>query len=184
MEFQNRHPKIYIIAGKARHGKDTIGSNIKELYPNQKVILLQYSYYIKEYAKRVSDWDGKEETKPRELLQQLGTTLIRNQIDELLFVRRMCEDLQVYSYFYDVIIISDVRLEIEITALQAKFPNVYTIHVERPSLISELSIEEQKHRTETGLDHFDQYDYKVINDGSLEDLKTKVENIVKEVEAL
>lgn len=184
MDFQKRQSKIFLIAGKARQGKDTVGNFIAEAYSKQKVISLQYSHYIKEYAKRVSDWDGREETKPRELLQQLGTGLIRSQIDELFFVRRMCEDIQVYSYFYDIIVISDVRLEIEITALQAKFPNVYAIHVERPNLISELTTTQQHHRTEIGLDHFNQYDYKIINDGTLEELKEKVENIVREVDTL
>lgn len=183
MEFQNKQPKIYLIAGKARTGKDTIGNFISENYLNQKVIHLQFSYYIKEYAKKVSDWNGSEDTKPREFLQQLGTSLIRGQIDELFFVRRMCEDIQVYSYFYDVIIISDVRYEIEITALQAKFPNVYTIYTERFHQ-RELTEEQQKHSTEVGLDHYDQYDYKVVNDCTLGELKEKIDQIVKEVDAL
>ncbi len=184
MEFQNKHPKIYLIAGKARQGKDTVGDFIARFYQNKKVIYLEYSHYIKEYAKKVSEWDGTEETKPRELLQHLGTNLIRNQIDELFFVRRMCEDIQVYSYFYDVIIVTGVRFEIEITALQAKFPNVHTIHVERPNLRSELTNGQQQHQTEIGLHHFEQYDYKIINDSTLEALKEKVEVIVKEVETL
>ncbi len=181
MEYQNKEPKIFLIAGKARNGKDTVGDFICDYYSNQKVIKLQYSHYIKEYAKRISDWDGSEETKPRELLQQLGTSLIREQIDEFFFIHRMCEDIKVYSYFYDVIIISDVRLEEEITTLQKQFKYVYVLYVSRPNLESELTITQQQHRTEVGLDHFDKYDYKIINDGTLADLKVKVETIMKEV---
>lgn len=184
MEYRNRQPKIYLVAGKARHGKDTVCNDIETYYLDKKVIRLQYSNYIKQYAKQISNWDGLEETKPRELLQQLGTNLIRNQIDELFFVRRMCEDIQVYSYFYDVILISDVRLEIEITALQAKFPNVYAIHVIRPNYDSGLTNEQQHHKTEIGLDHFEQYDYTIINDDTLESLSKKVKKLVKEVETL
>lgn len=181
MEYQNKEPKIFLIAGKARNGKDTVGNFIRDYYSNQKVITLQYSHYIKEYAKRISDWDGSEENKPRELLQQLGTSLIREQIDEYFFIHRMREDIRVYSYFYNVIIISDVRLEEEITALQEQFDNVYVLHVSRPNLESELTATQQHHRTEIGLDYFDRYDYKIINDGTLEDLKEKVEAIMKEV---
>lgn len=181
MEYQSQNPKIFLIAGKARNGKDTVGDFIADYYSNQKVIKLQYSHYIKEYAKKISDWDGSEETKPRELLQQLGTSLIREQIDELFFVKRMCEDIKVYSYFYNIIIISDARLEEEITTLQEQFEHVYVLHVHRPNLESELTSAQQQHRTEVGLDHFDQYDYRIINDGTLEELKEKVETIMKEV---
>lgn len=177
-----RNPKIFLIAGKARHGKDTIGDFIEKFYHDSKTIRLQYSYYIKEYAKRISNWDGSEETKPRELLQQLGTDLIREQIDEMFFVKRMCEDIEVYSYFFDVIIISDVRLVPEITVIQEKFKNVVVLHVERPNFETELSQKQQQHKTETGLDHFDQYDYRIINDDTLDTLQERVNTIVKEVE--
>ena len=182
MEYQNKEPKIFLIAGKARHGKDSIANFIETHYTDKKVIRLQYSHYIKEYAKRISDWDGSEETKPRELLQQLGTELIREQIDEMLFIRRMCEDMKVYSYFFDVMIVSDVRLEPEITVIQETFPNVTVIYVERPDLVSELTGIQQQHRTETGLDHFTNYDYRIMNDSTLEVLQQKVEKMIEEVE--
>ncbi len=181
MEYWNHHPYIFLIAGKARQGKDTVGDMIADYNHNQKVIKLQYSHYIKEYAKQISDWDGSEETKPRELLQQLGTSLIREQINPLFFVNRMCEDILVYSYFYDIIIISDVRLEEEITTIQNQFEHVFVLHVSRPNMESELTVSEQKHLTEIGLDHFEHYDYEIVNDGTLEDLKEKIESIMKEV---
>lgn len=85
MELKETPASTYIICGKARHGKDTIAEIIKEYYEqkNKKLINLQYSSYIKEYAKKISNWDGSEETKPRELLQQLGTNVIRQKIDPL-----------------------------------------------------------------------------------------------------
>ena len=73
--------KIFVISGKARHGKDTVALDIKEIYEKKglRVINLAYGSYIKEYAKKISDWDGKEESKPRELLQELGTDVIRKK---------------------------------------------------------------------------------------------------------
>ena len=74
-----------MISGKARHGKDTVAGLIEKIYKekNKSIINLQYSSYIKEYAKKISGWDGSEETKPRTLLQELGTDVIRNKIDSL-----------------------------------------------------------------------------------------------------
>ena len=90
MKIEEKNPFIFIICGKARHGKDTVAQMIRNSYENigLNTINLQYSTPIKEYAKKISSWDGSEETKPRELLQILGTELIRQKIDFLFFVKR------------------------------------------------------------------------------------------------
>ena len=56
MELKTTNPSIYIIGGKARSGKDTTASIIKDIYEarGKSVINLQYSKYIKEYAKNIS----------------------------------------------------------------------------------------------------------------------------------
>ena len=66
---------IYLVGGKARSGKDTISDFMqKELEKDgKKVCRLQVSSYIKYYAQKYFGWDGSEETKPRELLIELGT---------------------------------------------------------------------------------------------------------------
>lgn len=55
MNLKEKQPKIYIICGKARHGKDTIAEMIRNYYLEKKydVLNLQYSSYIKEYAKKL-----------------------------------------------------------------------------------------------------------------------------------
>ena len=184
MEFQNHNPKIYLIAGKGRHGKDTVAHFISEYYEEKgyKVINLSNSYYLKDYVKRLTSWDGREETKPRELLQQLGTNLIREQIDEYFFIRRVIEDIKVFSYFYDIITISDVRMPYEIDLPRETFSKVKAIHVNRPNFENGLTVEQQQHRTEVALDSYHQYDYYIENDGTMMDLKEKIEVLLKEEE--
>ena len=183
MELRDREAKIIILSGKARAGKDTSGLYFKEYYESKglKVKLLAYASYIKMYAKEITDWDGKDETKPRSLLQELGTEIIRNRIDKLFFVNRIIEDIKVYSYFFDVIVITDARVEEEIVNLKKCFNSVISINVERPGYVNELNENEQKHLTEVGLDNFDGYDYTLVNDGTLEDLKDKVKMIGDEI---
>jgi len=183
MNLESREPVIFIISGKARHGKDTVASMIRENYENigLSTINLQYSSALKEYARRVSNWDGSEETKPRELLQLLGTELIRKKIDFLFFVKRTIDDIKVYSYFFDCITISDTRAKVEIEVPKQELNKVVTIHVNRPSLQTELTAKEQKHFTEVDLDDYDNYDYKLENDGTLEDLNEKVKIIIEDV---
>lgn len=175
---------IYVISGKARHGKDTVAMDIKEVYEGKglKVINLAYGSYIKEYAKKISDWDGNEETKPRELLQELGTEVIRKQIDNDFFVKRICEDILVYSHYFDVITISDARFPNELEWPKKKFDNVVNVRVIREGYDSVLSEKEQKHLTEVALDGYNNYDYVIYNDGTLDDLKDKVSDLVRKVE--
>lgn len=174
---------IYLLAGKARSGKDTIMTMIKQYYEtqNKAVVQLGYADYIKDYAMKITNWDGKDETKPRELLQIIGTDIIRNQIDKDFFIKRICEDITVYKYFFDVIIISGARFPNEIDIPKKLFKEVKAINVERPNFTNELTEKEKRHITEHGLESYNNYDYTIINDGDLEKLKTSVKQMIEEV---
>ena len=145
MEFINKKPKIYILAGKARAGKDTCASYIKDYYENngKKVAILQYSSYIKEYAKKITGWDGSDDTKPRQLLIDLGSNLIRKKIDNYLFINRMLEDIQVLSYFFDILVISDARLVEELEIPRQKLNNVNIVNIIRPNFDNGLTVSEK-----------------------------------------
>ena len=173
--------KIYLVSGKARHGKDTISGFLKEELEKKgkKVCYVRYAAYIKFYAKEYFGWDGEEETKPRELLQYLGTDIIRNKIDPLFHVNRILQDIEVLSYFFDTIIIPDVRVPNEILIPKEKFDNVVSINIFRPNFETELTGKEQQHLTEIGLDDFHDYDYQVINDKDLEALRKEAAKIVE-----
>ena len=166
MELQNRNPKIFIIGGKAKHGKDTFSVFLKETYESKgkKVIVTQLAKYIKYYAREMTGWDLSEETKPREFLQQLGTNVIRKQLNkEDLFISRMIDDIEIFSYFYDAIIISDVRLKKEINDLKKAYPNLIVLHITRPNFDNGLTDEQKSHLTEIDLDDFEGFDIEIEN---------------------
>ena len=183
MEAKYKNPKIYLIAGHARHGKDTIAGYLKEFYEldNKKVIFSPYAKYIKFYAKEMSDWDGREETKPRKLLQELGTDIIRQKLNKAeMFIDRQKDDIEIYSYFFDAIMVPDIRLPREIDGLKEKFKNIVTIKVKRINFETELTDQEQKHITEIAIDEYPEskFDYVITND-TLEKLKEEVYTIYK-----
>ena len=182
MDIEFKNPKIYIIGGKAKHGKDTFSAFLKEVYEEngKKIIVTQLSKYIKYYAREMTGWDLSEETKPREFLQQLGTSVIRQKLNKAdLFINRMIDDIEIFSYFYDAIVISDVRLKKEIYDLQNAYPDLKVVHIDRPNFDNGLTEEQKNHPTEKDLDDFTSYDYKVINN-TFEDLKEYSEKISKE----
>lgn len=184
MDIEYKNPKIYLIGGKARHGKDTLSIYLKEEYEKngKKVIVTQLSKYIKYYAREMTGWDLSEETKPREFLQLLGTNVIREALrKDDLFIKRMKDDVEIFSYFYDAIIISDVRLKKEIDDLRVYFPNLIAVHINRPNFDNGLSEEQKKHKTEIDLDDYDKFNIRVENT-TLEKLREDVAKIYLDVE--
>jgi hypothetical protein len=185
MEISYRNPKIYLLCGKAKHGKDTFSGFLKDTYikHGKTAIITHLSKYIKYYAREISGWDLSEETKPRELLQQLGTQLIREQLKkENLFINRMIDDIEIFSYMYDAIIISDVRLKKEIIDLKKVFPELVAIHIYRPNFDNGLTEEQKNHITEIDLDDFNEYDVNIENT-TIEKLEESAEKIYTEMES-
>ena len=133
------------------------------------------------YAKEIAKWDGDNETKPRQLLQDLGTELIRKQIDEYFFIKRIIQDIDIYSRYFDIITISDGRLPEEFAAIKLAYPETVTVHVTRPGYVSHLTKGQKAHLTETLVDEIN-YDYEIVNDGTLEDLEKKATKFCKEID--
>lgn len=160
MEFKKRDIKIIILSGKARSGKDTIANKMIDILNNynKKSIKLAYASYLKMYAKNILNWDGNEEDKPREFLQQLGVELIKNNINPKMLINRIIEDIEVYSYFYDVIIISDARFKEEIEDIKIRY-NTKVIHILGDN--NDLTEEQKNHSTEVSLDDYNNYDFEI-----------------------
>lgn len=177
--------KIFLISGKARHGKTTLANMIKDYYESRgiKSVVTSYNKYIKIYAKELIGWDGDDDSKPRAFLQSIGSDVIRGKLGlEDYFVRRMDEDILIYKEYVSAVMIDDVRFPLELDFFKEKYPdNAISIRIKRPSYVSELSEEEQQHNTEVGLDNYEDYDYTILNDGSLEDLRAKVDAMMGEM---
>ncbi len=176
MQYNNKNPKIFILSGKAKSGKNLIANFIEEYYSNKKCIQLSYAYYLKQYIKKITNWDGKEESKPRDLLQSLGIDLLK-KIDNQLLIRRVMEDIKVYSYFYDVIIVTDARLKEEIEIPKKLFKCI-TIRINKDD--NNLTQIQKQHITETDLDNYRNFDY-IIENKDIEELKKQIINVLKEV---
>ena len=179
MNFINRNPKIIILSGKAQSGKSFIASLIVDYYNSlgKKSVSISYAKYLKDYAKDILGWDGSEDSKPRDFLQQVGVELIKDKINPNMLINRVCEDVMVYSYFYDVIVISDARFVDEINVIKSKFDNVVVIHIDGKD--NSLTIDQKNHSTETSLDGFNDYDYVILNNGNVDDLKKKVFEVLR-----
>lgn len=181
--------KIILISGKAENGKTFSANYIKtkmEEY-GYKVVITRYAQYLKSIAMQYCGWDGNKDINGRNLLQQLGTDIIRIKYHKPLFhVSRVCEDIELTQEYYDYVIIDDARYINEIMYPYAIFNDkVITIRVNRfekdmkTPYDSSLTQEQKQHISETSLDNFS-FDF-VINSYSIEDKKNKLDKIIKEI---
>ncbi|MBQ7136437.1 MAG: hypothetical protein IJO43_00470 [Bacilli bacterium] len=173
--------KIFLVSGASRNGKDTIGNFIQGYCDknNIKVCRTQISKYLKQYIKDYFGWDGSEETKPRTLLQELGTDIIREKLNKpYFFANRTVEDLEILSHFFDVALVTDIRVPLEIETIKENFDDVVVIKVERVNYEQEMTAEQQKHKIENAMNDYNDYKYILIND-TLEKLEEDVMDILK-----
>lgn len=177
---------IYLIAGRARSGKNTLATFIQEELEKRgrKVCNIGLMRTLKGYCKDYFGWDGRDETKPRELLQEFGTGIIREKMNKPLFhIVRLTEDIDILSNFFDDFIVDDVRFPIEVEEIKKRFNDTYAIYITRSNYVHDEMTEKQRHHvTETSLDNFNNYDIHIENK-TLEQLKNSAELIVREVES-
>ncbi len=174
--------KIFLIGGKARHGKDTSADLIQKYLEAKglRVCRSQISRYLKYYIKDHFAWNGSDETKPRDLLQELGTDIIRQKLNKpRFFIDRTIEDIEILSNFFDCILITDIRYPDEFDLIKEKYPDdTIKIIIRRINFEESLNPKQQQHLTETALDNYEDYDYLIIND-SLEKLAEDVKKILE-----
>lgn len=183
MEFIRKEPIIFLIAGKARSGKSTVGNIISSEYESRgnRVIVTQITKYLKGYIEDITGSKIDDDNKPRELLQKISSIVIKKELGMTnFFIDRLIEDINIYSYFFDCIIITDVRFKEEIDAVKKNFSKVISIGVVRDDIDSNLTEEQKQDATEVSLDDYHDYDYKIIND-SEEELYAKVVSILENI---
>ncbi len=158
--------KLYLICGNAHHGKSTLGSLLQQAYEEigTKACLLRITQPLYTLAQTYFGWDGREETKPRTLLQTLGIEIIAKKLNKPnLLLDHLEETIAILDSYFDVGIITDGRLKKEITYLKKHHDDITVIHVTRPHYDNGLTPIEKNHITETDLLDYQQYDYDIIN---------------------
>ena len=179
MNFKKKEPFIILIAGRARSGKSSLAEYLKLEYEklNKKVVFSPYTKYLKLYIEEITKQKINDNDKPRDLLQQISSKIIKGELSKKnFFIDRQIEDIEIYSYFADIVIIPDVRFSKEIEILKEKFTNVISIGIKRKNYISTLTKEQEEDITERALDNYNKYDFEVLND-----VDTNLQEIAKEL---
>lgn len=145
--------KIILISGKAEAGKTLSAHIIKKKLEkwDKKVVIIPYGAYVKDLARLLYGWNGEKDTYGRELLQKLGTDIIRTREPDFWVdtVKRLVKALR---NDFDYVIIDDCRFPNELEAWN-DYPNT-KIRVERPYYENSLTVEQRTHPSENALDSY------------------------------
>ena len=172
--------KVILISGKAQNGKDTTASILKQTLVDNgdRVLITHYADLLKYICTNYFGWDGKKDDKGRQMLQYVGTDVIRKQ-NPTLWVDFVAMILKYFKENWDYVIIPDCRFPNEITRMiEAGFDTIH-LRVHRPNFESPLTQEQQNHPSETALDDFGA-DVYIENNSTLTDLKYKIRKWVEE----
>lgn len=172
--------KVILISGKAQNGKDTTASILKQTLVDNgdRVLITHYADLLKYICTNYFGWDGKKDDKGRQMLQYVGTDVIRKQ-NPTLWVDFVAMILKYFKGNWDYVIIPDCRFPNEITRMiESGFDTIH-LRVHRPNFESPLTQEQRNHPSETALDDFGA-DVYIENDSTLTDLKYKIRKWVEE----
>ena len=172
--------KVILISGKAQNGKDTTASILKQTLVDNgdRVLITHYADLLKYICTNYFGWDGKKDDKGRQILQYVGTDVIRKQ-NPTLWVEFVAMILKYFKGNWDYVIIPDCRFPNEITRLRDEGFDTTHLRVVRSGFESPLTEEQQNHPSETALDNFEA-DFVIDNNGSLEELEFKIDYLVEE----
>jgi len=171
--------QVFLISGKAQHGKDSTAKFLKEKL-NGKTLILHFADYLKLIAKSYLGWSGEKDAEGRTLLQWLGTDRVRIELNRPLFwVESVCDAIEITSNKYDFFCVPDCRFPNEVYYPKARFPGLATsINIIRNNFDNGLSKKQKNHLSETSLDNFN-FDYVIESENGLDKLEVEVDKFLK-----
>ena len=169
--------KICCISAKAQHGKDTAAKLIKEHLEQkgQRVLITHFADLLKFICVKFFGWNEVKDEAGRTLLQYIGTDVVGAKnpaywADFIVSILNMFEDT------WDYVLIPDCRYPIEVETMKKQFETI-VLRVERPGFDNGLTEAQKKHASEVKMDDY-KFDTVLLNDGSLEDFRVKVDAFV------
>ena len=173
--------KLVLISGKAESGKDTVAKIIENKVNNKFAVITPHiADKVKSIAKEDFGWDGIKDEKGRALLQLIGDG--GRQYNPNIWINHFLEFLNNLKESNTLVLIPDVRYKNEVIKLvewgNEKEIQVFRVRVERPNYTNKLNEEQRKNSSETDLDNRGFWDFKVINDSTLENLDKTVDKML------
>lgn len=175
---------IVTFSGKAEAGKDLSALIFKKEAEKsgKRVMIIHYADYLKFIAQKYFGWDGNKDIKGRELLQKLGTDVIRLR-DYNFWARNAMQFIRVFAEDYDYFLIPDCRFPNEVAILKEKFANVIPVLIIRENYQNSLTEDQRNHSSETAMDDFN-FDYIIRSETGANNLSPKIIELIQNIERI
>jgi hypothetical protein len=170
--------QIFLISGKAQHGKDSTAKILQQKVHGTSLII-HNADFLKYIASNYMGWKGGKSEPERTLLQWLGTEKVRIGMQKPLFwVETSCNIIKILEDKYDYFMIPDTRFKNEIFYPQAIFPDmVTTLRVNRLNFDNGLTEAQKNHISETELDYFN-FDWVLSSESGLHNLEVEIDKFL------
>jgi hypothetical protein len=179
------------VLGKKRAGKDTVSEYVEKYYTYDKMAL---ATPLKDICKILFNFTDEQlhgnlkeiqdpywGVSPRTVFQYVGTDIFRKDINKIIptiqdnfwinaIINKYTKIIEKNPNYN--LIVSDLRFQNECSAIH-KFSGT-VIKISRPS-----SSNVDEHESEAQIDKIVDYDFEIVNDGSLQDLYDKIDDIMK-----
>lgn len=173
--------KILLLSGKAESGKTAVALMVKEILESKgkKVLKIAYGDLVKYICGKYFDWDGQKDIKGREILQQIGTNVIRAKRPTY-WVDFVMEFAELFEDEYDYVMVDDLRFRDEITQWDKNGWDTFVVRVEREGYISSLTECQLLHQSECDLDSYN-FDF-YIRATDMNELSVEVDKFIEYME--
>ena len=175
------YPKVIAISGHAGSGKDTAAKFIhdKLVKDGYRVLVTHFADLLKYICTKFFGWNGIKDEQGRQLLQYIGTDMVRNQYPDY-WVDFIAKIIDMFGSKWDYVLIPDTRFPNEVFGLRDRGIETVHVRVERNDFVSTLTESQQKHRSETALDGVEP-DFIIQNEGTLDELYNEIDRLLKEI---
>jgi len=190
---------IISLSGKIGSGKDTVAKIIQDITPTYEWKVKKFAGKLKEVATilsgvEIEKWEDQEFKQSqmseewgmtyRDFLQKIGTEAMREGLHTNTWVSALFADYKIMLYPFNCTIdkhgelpnwiITDTRFPNEMEAVRNHVGIAIKVVRESGNTIGTT------HESETALDNYNDWDYVIENNGTIDDLKQKVYSILKE----
>lgn len=176
----NPNLKIFLISGKARHGKDTFARLLQNKI-HEPSLIIRNADILKYIAKEYLHWNGDKDGNGRKLLQLLGTEVAKQALNKPFFwVEKTCDCIDLLQNVYNYFIVPDTRFLSEVYYTLGRYgcESVTTIRVSRNNFKNDLQENANIHKSETELDQYN-FNYKIVSDNGIDDYLNWIDKNIK-----
>lgn len=180
---------VFMVSGKSNSGKGEVSNRLEELFKknNRHTTRCSLSTYIRDTLKNDFYWDGVDTVDSRKFMAEtyrLGSIIYPYHMARRVWERDVVPNLSNGENFIIVESFRELQNYEYFKLLQDDnlVSKIVTIRVTRPNF-SVVDEELSEHVSEVDLDSFD-FNYNVINDGNIEELYEKVDEVYKNLKMI